>query len=81
MVYRYAQHSLRLEALSLIDMRLAAIMPDTVTFLNILYACSHAGYIRQGWHYFQAVKSGYGLERTMFHYACVVDVTTWVFLT
>ncbi|KAF5952263.1 hypothetical protein HYC85_010207 [Camellia sinensis] len=47
--------------------------PNFITFLCVLYACSHAGLVEEGKHYFQLMKV-YGIEPTDQHYASMVDL-------
>ncbi|MED6121342.1 hypothetical protein PIB30_029225 [Stylosanthes scabra] len=49
------------------------VKPDSVLFLCLLSACSHAGLLEQGWHVFQTMES-YGVEKNEAHYACIVDL-------
>ncbi|KAK4285777.1 hypothetical protein QN277_002427 [Acacia crassicarpa] len=48
--------------------------PNHVTFLAVLSACAHAGLVQEGWNYFNSMKSEYGIEPGLDHYACVVDL-------
>ncbi|XP_074587827.1 pentatricopeptide repeat-containing protein At3g63370, chloroplastic [Curcuma longa] len=50
------------------------IVPDHVTFLALLYACSHSGLINEGRYYIEKMISEYELEPWPEHYACVVDL-------
>lgn len=36
--------------------------PDEVTFVGLLAACSHAGLVKEGWQFFDSIKSDYNLE-------------------
>ncbi|KAJ0965736.1 hypothetical protein J5N97_026874 [Dioscorea zingiberensis] len=57
------------------DMRLAGACPDGVTFLLVLYACSHGGLVDMGIEYFNAMSSNlYGVPRQPDHYVCLVDM-------
>lgn len=48
--------------------------PDHVTFTHILYACTHAGLIEEGWQYFNCMKQDYCITPRVDHYACMVDL-------
>ncbi|GAB2298248.1 hypothetical protein Dimus_032318 [Dionaea muscipula] len=50
------------------------VYPDHVTFLVLLYACSHSGLIDQGQSFFDIMRLKYRLEPWPEHYACVVDL-------
>ncbi|XP_027926411.1 pentatricopeptide repeat-containing protein At1g53600, mitochondrial isoform X1 [Vigna unguiculata] len=45
-----------------------------VTFLAVLSACTHAGLVEEGWNLFNSMKSRYGIEPEVDHYACIVDL-------
>ncbi|KAJ4955426.1 hypothetical protein NE237_012209 [Protea cynaroides] len=48
--------------------------PDGITFLGVLNACAHAGLVDKGLRYFSFMKQTYGIEPTVEHYGCVVDL-------
>ncbi|KAK8935514.1 Pentatricopeptide repeat-containing protein [Platanthera zijinensis] len=74
MISGYSQHGLVLNALHLFEvMKESGVKPDEVTFVRILSACSHFGLVKEGWEYFESITE-YGLEKTMNHYACMVDL-------
>lgn len=47
--------------------------PNFITFLSVLYACSHVGLVEEGKRYFTLMKE-YGIEPGAQHYACMVDL-------
>ncbi|KAJ4958510.1 hypothetical protein NE237_025621 [Protea cynaroides] len=49
-------------------------IPDGVTFMAILSACSHTGMVLEGFHYFKSMSSLYGIAPTIEHYGCMVDL-------
>ncbi|KAM0941667.1 putative tetratricopeptide-like helical domain superfamily, DYW domain-containing protein [Dioscorea sansibarensis] len=50
------------------------LVPDHITFLALLYACSHSGLVDEGKIFIEIMKSDYGLTPWQEHYACVVDL-------
>lgn len=50
------------------------VFPDHITFLALLYACSHSGLIVEGKRLFESMKHEYQLEPWPEHYACLVDL-------
>ncbi|GER26860.1 pentatricopeptide repeat-containing protein [Striga asiatica] len=48
--------------------------PNSITFVNVLSACAHAGLVEQGLEIFHSIESKYGLSLRAEHYACVVDL-------
>ncbi|KAJ8753450.1 hypothetical protein K2173_019849 [Erythroxylum novogranatense] len=54
-------------------MEIDGMRPNFITFLCLLYACSHSGLVNQGKHYFELMKD-YGIEAGDQHYASLVDL-------
>ncbi|XAR52519.1 hypothetical protein NMG60_11020646 [Bertholletia excelsa] len=50
------------------------VKPDHVTFLSLLTACSHCGLVDQGQWCFHAMQEEYGIEPSLKHYGCMVDL-------
>lgn len=48
--------------------------PDRVTFVSVLYACSHAGLVDKGVHYFESMSRDYGTAPEVEHYVSMVDL-------
>ncbi|CAL5378453.1 unnamed protein product [Camellia sinensis] len=48
--------------------------PNEVTFLGVLSACSHSGFVDKGFYYFEAMTRCYGLTPWLEHYGCMVDL-------
>ncbi|KAK9276539.1 hypothetical protein L1049_006073 [Liquidambar formosana] len=47
---------------------------NSVTFVNILSACAHAGLVKEGLEIFASMGRAYDVEPRMEHFACVVDL-------
>ncbi|KAF6149222.1 hypothetical protein GIB67_026078 [Kingdonia uniflora] len=72
-ISRYAQHGHAEEALQMFDrMRAEGIVPNYVTFVGVLSACSHVGLVESGLRHFDSMISEFGVDPGMEHYACVV---------
>lgn len=70
-----AMHGYGDEAIQLFhEMEEFGMRPDGITFISILYACSHAGLIEQGCKYFSMMTEVYGIEPVIEHYGCMVDL-------
>lgn len=70
-----AQHGQAGEALSLYDdMILARIKPNEVTFVGLIYACSHAGLVDKGRSLFESMVDDYRLSPSLHHYTCLLDL-------
>ncbi|KAH0687242.1 hypothetical protein KY289_017953 [Solanum tuberosum] len=50
------------------------VRPDEITFLGVLFACSHAGYVNEGYRYFRCMKETWYIEPRIEHYGCMVDM-------
>ncbi|ESQ51964.1 hypothetical protein EUTSA_v10017851mg [Eutrema salsugineum] len=63
------------EALELFEGMLAiGTEPDDVTFVNIISACSHKGFVERGWSYYNMMSDQFGIVPKVDHYACMVDL-------
>ncbi|KAK8941781.1 putative pentatricopeptide repeat-containing protein [Platanthera guangdongensis] len=70
LVTAYGQNGRAKDAMKVFDEMISrGMQPDSVTFLGILSACSHAGLVEEGMEYFDAME-----EPRKEHYACVVDL-------
>ncbi|XP_074586365.1 pentatricopeptide repeat-containing protein At2g02980, chloroplastic-like [Curcuma longa] len=75
MIVAYAIHGHVGQALDLFDgMLKQGIKPDEITFLGVLYACSHSGKVEQGLGYFHSMRSRHGIVPSIKHYGCMVDL-------
>ncbi|GER27783.1 pentatricopeptide repeat-containing protein, partial [Striga asiatica] len=75
MISGYGLHGHGREALKLYnEMLLSGVNPTRVTFLSILYACSHAGMVAEGQRIFDAMVYDHGFEPSSEHYTCMVDI-------
>lgn len=75
MISGYGLHGHGKEALKLYQEMLGSGIPPTgVTFLSILYACSHAGLVKEGERIFHSMVYDHGFEPKSEHYACMVDI-------
>ncbi|XP_043700359.1 pentatricopeptide repeat-containing protein At3g22690-like [Telopea speciosissima] len=54
--------------------RIGETIPDDVTFITVLSACSHTGMVLEGYHYFKSMSSLYGITPSIEHYGCMVDL-------
>lgn len=71
----YGMHGRGEEALQVFDeMRTSGLVPDSITFVVVLYACSHSGMVDQGIKYFNGMSKEFGVVPRVEHYACMVDL-------
>ncbi|MFS7971106.1 putative tetratricopeptide-like helical domain superfamily, DYW domain-containing protein [Helianthus anomalus] len=75
MVAGYGMHGYAQEALDVFyEMLRVNIVPNYITFVSVLSACSHAGLVDEGWHWFQTMTRKYSIEPGVEHYSCMVDL-------
>ncbi|KAK3128801.1 hypothetical protein QOZ80_6BG0466560 [Eleusine coracana subsp. coracana] len=75
MIGGFAVHGRGRDAVRLFGrMEREGVAPDDVTLVNVLTACSHAGMVSEGRHYFNHIVERYGVEPKMEHYGCMVDL-------
>ncbi|XVF76145.1 hypothetical protein PTKIN_Ptkin13bG0242700 [Pterospermum kingtungense] len=75
MIQGFSIHSQEAQAIQLFNRMISeGLIPDEVAFTIILNACSGAGLVDEGWHYFEIMKNEYSLVPTLDHYACMVDL-------
>ncbi|VAI40449.1 unnamed protein product [Triticum turgidum subsp. durum] len=48
--------------------------PSSTTFTAVLSACTHAGLVDKGRAIFASIRRSYGLEPTIEHHTCLVDI-------
>ncbi|CAI9117555.1 OLC1v1018958C1 [Oldenlandia corymbosa var. corymbosa] len=70
-----AQHGRGSEALSLYDEMISAgVKPNEVTFIGLVYACSHVGLVERGRALFELMIKDYGMKPSLRHYTCLLDL-------
>ncbi|KAL4334845.1 hypothetical protein GQ457_07G041500 [Hibiscus cannabinus] len=75
MISGYGLHGQGQDALRLFsEMSHSGVAPNGITFLSLLYACSHAGLVKEGEETFQSMIHDYHFEPLPEHYACMVDI-------
>ncbi|XP_015968733.1 putative pentatricopeptide repeat-containing protein At5g52630 [Arachis duranensis] len=69
------QHGCANEAIGLFeDMLKEGIVPEHITFVSVLSACSHTGQVEDGFRYFNSMNNIHNIEPGLEHYACMVDL-------
>ncbi|CAL5362312.1 unnamed protein product [Camellia sinensis] len=56
------------------DPRNGLILPNDVTSIGVLMACSHGGMVEEGKRHFQSMIEDYGLKPRLSHFGCMVDL-------
>ncbi|XP_023517268.1 pentatricopeptide repeat-containing protein At3g14730-like isoform X1 [Cucurbita pepo subsp. pepo] len=75
MIMGYGMHGYGMDALDMFShMCEAKIKPDEVTFVGVLSACNHAGFVCQGRSFLAQMEHDFGVIPTIEHYTCVIDM-------
>ncbi|CAI0545063.1 unnamed protein product [Linum tenue] len=75
LIVGYAQNGKGLYSLLLYDQMISAgIAPDYITFIGLLFACSHTGSLEKGRSYFNSMDNIHGIKPGAEHYACMIDL-------
>ncbi|KAK6931867.1 Pentatricopeptide repeat [Dillenia turbinata] len=75
MMTGYGMHGRGEEAVQIFDgMRKTHLPVEGVTFVVILYACSHSGLVDKGINYFNNMSKEFGIVPAVEHYVCMVDL-------
>ncbi|CAH1443091.1 unnamed protein product [Lactuca virosa] len=74
MISGFTIHGHCREALEFFDrMEKSKVTPNEITFLSVLSACAHAGFVEEGLETFGKMGK-YGLVANVKHYGCLVDI-------
>nr|AYM00762.1 pentatricopeptide repeat protein [Salvia miltiorrhiza] len=75
MIAAYGYHGEGQEALDLFGMMLGSgVLPNSITFVSLLHACSHSGLVDEGLEIFSLMQDKYGVRPDVKHFTCVVDL-------
>ncbi|KAM1854717.1 hypothetical protein ACFX14_010511 [Malus domestica] len=75
MIAAFARHGDGSKALQLYEkMNMEGVQPTDVTFLSLLHACSHVGFVERGMEFLKSMNEDHGMSPRPEHYACVVDM-------
>jgi pentatricopeptide repeat protein len=70
-----ARHGQAEEALALYDEMISAgVKPNEVTFVGLIYACSHVGLVSKGRQLFKSMIEDYGISPSLQHYTSQLAV-------
>ncbi|KAL7132625.1 hypothetical protein ABFS83_12G087300 [Erythranthe nasuta] len=75
LVSGYSQFGKANETINLFEeMLVCGLQPDGVTFVGVLSACSRAGFVEKGRHYFALMVDKYRIKPVLDHYTCMIDL-------
>ncbi|XP_071735903.1 pentatricopeptide repeat-containing protein At2g41080-like [Rutidosis leptorrhynchoides] len=75
MISAYGFHGMGKEAIELFNqMEIEKLEANDITFVNLLYACSHCGLKDEGIKIFSLMTDKYNLQPQLKHYTCLVDL-------
>ncbi|CAK7355431.1 unnamed protein product [Dovyalis caffra] len=71
----YGNHGYGHEAIALFKkMEFEGLKPNDITFLSLLFACSHCGLTGEGWECFNNMIRKYNILPRVEHFSCMVDL-------
>ncbi|XP_059314848.1 pentatricopeptide repeat-containing protein At2g27610 [Lycium ferocissimum] len=75
MISGYAQHGNGRKALKIFEeMRKRNLDMDSITFIGVISACTHAGLLNEGQKYFDMMVNDFHISPKMEIYSCMVDL-------
>ncbi|KZV54221.1 chlororespiratory reduction 2 family protein [Dorcoceras hygrometricum] len=75
MISSYGIHGFGSEARNVFhEMVMLGVSPTPISFVSVLGACSHSGLVDEGKSLFDSMVREYGIDPTVEHYACMVDL-------
>ncbi|CAH8345889.1 unnamed protein product [Eruca vesicaria subsp. sativa] len=75
MISGLSVHGLGNDALEIFsEMVYEGFKPNSITFIAVLSACNHVGLLDQARKLFETMSSVYGVEPSIEHYGCMVDL-------
>ncbi|MCD9644189.1 hypothetical protein HAX54_032337 [Datura stramonium] len=71
----FATHGQASKCFQLFDEMIeSGVEPNGIVFVAILSACSHAGLVEKGCHYFDQMVHQFGIRPSIEHFGCMVDL-------
>ncbi|KAL3618668.1 hypothetical protein CASFOL_037487 [Castilleja foliolosa] len=75
LIVGYAKNGEGIKSLQFYDEMIASnVKPDFITFIGLLFACSHAGLTERGRYYYESMVNDYNIKPGPNHYACMIDL-------
>lgn len=76
MINGLAMHGRGNEALSMFQtmQKDSSLVPDHITYIGVLFACSHVGLVEEAQKHFRQMTEMYGIVPEREHYGCMVDL-------
>jgi pentatricopeptide repeat protein len=70
MIGGYAEHGFAVKALDLFHEWNSVLQPNSITFTNVLTACSHGGLVEEAFNALQLMKESFSIEPKLIHHTC-----------
>ncbi|KAK9270931.1 hypothetical protein L1049_026518 [Liquidambar formosana] len=75
MISAFSVHGLARNAIALFEqMEKLGVVPDHITFIAVLSACTRDGLVEEGWKYFVSMENSYGITAGLEHHTCMVGI-------
>ncbi|KAJ4837400.1 hypothetical protein Tsubulata_042695 [Turnera subulata] len=71
----YASHGSPKDCIDIFEKMISSgVRPDRISFLAVLSACSHGGFVNEGLHHFSLMTTDYQIRPDLEHYTCLIDL-------
>lgn len=75
MISGFARHAHSLEVMILFEkMQQMGMLPNEVTYISVLSACSHMGLVEKGRKYFELMTTEHNVSPNAAHYSSMIDI-------
>ncbi|XP_073012201.1 pentatricopeptide repeat-containing protein At1g09190-like [Typha latifolia] len=75
MIKAFATHGRINDAMKLFNlMKKEGLMLNDFTFMSILFACSHGGFVKEGQNIFDSMEREFNIKPKIEHYGCLIDL-------
>lgn len=75
MISGLAIHGLAMDAIEVVSrMEKECVLPDSITFIGVLTACSHCGLVEEGRKYFDMMQNRFMIRPQLEHFGTMVDL-------
>ncbi|WOL20575.1 pentatricopeptide repeat-containing protein [Canna indica] len=75
MIKAFAMHGRIVDSLKLFESMIKKGLPlNDLTFMSVLFACSHGGLVQEGRRIFSSMEKDFKISPRMEHYGCLIDL-------
>lgn len=75
MISGLAIHGLATDVIAIFSrMEMENVLPNAITFIGVLTACSHGGLVEEGRKFFDLMRNRYSIHPQLEHYGAIIDL-------